>query len=117
MKAKRYLFSNMWSVIRGRDGGNQIFGCGLYSTELENSNFWACRETAPEFPSLVGYLDLPIRITLRRVLGLLTIIILKRVSHSAFFQSNKFTECKVKDEKEVVDSLMVFNLQKVIHPF
>ena len=36
---------------------------------------------------------------LRRVFGLLTAMILKRASESIFFHSNKFTACKVKDEK------------------
>ena len=44
------------------------------------------------------------RETPRRVLDLLTVMILKRVSESIFFQSNKFTACKVKDEKEVANS-------------
>ena len=34
-----------------------------------------------------------------------------------FFQSNKFTACKVRDEKRVAKSLMVFNLRKIIHLF
>ena len=42
-------------------------------------------------------------------------MILKRVSESMFFQSKKFTACKVKDEKEVTNSLMAFNLLKIIH--
>ena len=39
------------------------------------------------------------------------------MSESIFFQSNKFTACKVKDEKEVANSLMAFNLLKIIRPF
>ena len=54
---------------------------------------------------------------MRRVLGLLTVMILKKVSESIFFQSNKFTACKVKDEKEMANSLWKFNLWKIIHPF
>ena len=69
------------------------------------------------FPSLVGHPDLPIRKTLRRVLDLLTIMILKKVSESIFFQINIFTACKFKDKKEVTNFLMVFNLLKIIHPF
>ena len=41
----------------------------------------------------------------------------RRVSESIFFQSNKFIAYKVKDEKEVANSLMAFNLLKIIHPF
>ena len=64
----------------------------------------------PQFPRLVGYPDLPMRKTLR-VVGLLTVMI--------FFQSKKFTACKVKDEKEetIFYFLMVFNLLKIIHSF
>ena len=66
--------------------------------------------------SLVENPNLPIRKT-QKFLGLLTIIILKRMSESIFFQSTKFTACKVKDEKEEANSLMEFNLLKIIHPF
>ena len=45
----------------------------------------------------------------------LTVMILKRVSESIFFQINKFTACKF--TKEVANSLMAFNLLKIIHPF
>ena len=64
----------------------------------------------PQFYRLVGYPDLPMRKTLRLV-GLLTVMI--------FFQSKKFTACKIKDEKEetIFYFLMVFNLMKIIHPF
>ena len=63
-----------------------------------------------KFPRLVGYSDLPMRKTLKAV-GLLTVTI--------FFQSKKFTACKIKDEKEEITFyfLMVFNLLKIIHPF
>ena len=47
--------------------------------------------SSPQFPHLVGYLDLAMRKTLR-VVGLLTVMI--------FFQRKKFTACKIKDEKE-----------------
>ena len=77
-------------------------------------NFLACRET-PQFPTLVEHPDVPIRKTLRRVLGLLTVMVLKRVSESIFSQSNKFTGCRVKDEKEVANFLMVFNLLMTVH--
>ena len=50
------------------------------------------------------------------MLGLLIVMVLKRVSESIFFQSNKFAACKVKDENEKANSLMTFNLLKVIHP-
>ena len=62
----------------------------------------------PQFSRLVGYPDLLTRKALRMV-GLLTVII--------FFQSKKFTACKIKDEKEeiIFDFLMVFNILKIIH--
>ena len=44
-------------------------------------------------PCLVGHPDLPMRKILK-VVGLLTVMI--------FFQSKKFTACKVKDEKEEI---------------
>ena len=59
----------------------------------------------------------PIRKTLRIVLVLLTVVALKIVSESIYFQSNIFIGWKVKDGKEVAQSLMVLNLLKIIHPF
>ena len=50
------------------------------------------------------------------MLGLFTVKFLKRVSQY-FFQSNKFTAHKIKDEKEVANSLTVFSLLKIIHLF
>ena len=44
----------------------------------------------PQFPCLVGHPNLPMRKTLR-VVGLLAAMV--------FFQSKKFTACKMKDEK------------------
>ena len=38
------------------------------------------------------------------MLGLLIVMVLKGVSESIFFQSNKFAACRVKDEKELVNS-------------
>ena len=57
-----------------------------------------------ETPSLKGNSDLPISKALESVLGLLTAMNFKRVSESTFFQSNKFTACKVKDGKEAAKS-------------
>ena len=53
--------------------------------------------------------------TMKIAFGLLTII-LKRMSESVFFQSNKFTACKVGDETEVANYLVAFSLLKVIYP-
>ena len=52
----------------------------------------------------------PLSLSLRSVLVLLTVITLKRVTKSIFFQSNKFTGRKVKDRKEVAKSFIVFNI-------
>ena len=46
--------------------------------------------------------------------NLYTVMILKRMSESIFFQINKFTACKTKDKKEVANSLMGLNLVKII---
>ena len=45
------------------------------------------------------------------MVGLLTVMI--------FFERNKFTACKIKDEEEeiIFYFLMVFNLLEIIHPF
>ena len=76
-----------------------------------------CLKAIRDLYPFVGHPDLTIKKTLRRVLGLLTVMILKSVIEGIFFQSNKFTACKVKDEKEVANCLMVFSLLKIINPF
>ena len=103
----------MWSVIRGGTGRID-FLVGVIPTEGESSTVWACRENL-QVPHLVGYPNLTIRKTLRRVLGLFTVMILKRVSESIFRQRSKFTALKVKDGKEVANYLMAFNQLKIIH--
>ena len=52
----------------------------------------------PPIRSLSGTSYSPHKENSRRVLGLLTVMILKKVSESIFFQSNTFRACKVKDE-------------------
>ena len=108
----------MWSVIRGGTGGLNFLE-EWYLTEGKSSKFSACREIylRHQFPPLVGHLDLPITKTLARVLSLPTVMILKRSNESIFFQSNKFTACMVKDEKQVANTLMAFNILKILHPF
>ena len=103
------FFSNMWSVIK-----NSIFWWGWSKGKVQT---FGLSGRQPPIPSLSGTSWFPIRKTLRRVLGLLIVMILKRVIDSVFFQSNKFTACKVKDEKEVANCLMAFTLLKIIHPF
>ena len=41
----------------------------------------------------------------------------KSVREYIFYQSNKFTACKVRDGKGAAKFLMLFNLRKIIHPF
>ena len=71
----------------------------------------------PSLTPLVGNPDLLMRKTLRSVTYMFTAMTLKRVSESVFLQSNTFRACKVKDGKEVAESLTVFNLLKIIHIF
>ena len=101
----------------GRDKVTQFFGEVFIQQKGEVQLYWLARGAPPQFLPLVGHPDLPIRKTLRRMLDLLIVMILERVSESIFFQNNKFTACKIKDGKEVANSLMVFNLLKIIHPF
>ena len=96
------------------DRGTQFFIGGDIQQKMRVQTFWLAGRPS-KVPTLVGYPDLPIRKTLRRVLDSLTIMILKRVSESIFFQINKFTACKF--TKEVANSLLAFNLLKIIHPF
>ena len=87
----------MWSVISGGTGGLNI-SVGLISNRKEKLKILAFREI-PQFPPLVRHPNLLIRKSPRKVVGVLAVIILKRVSESFFFQSNKLTACKVKDGK------------------
>ena len=101
-----------------RDRGGQFFDGGDILNRRGKFKFLGMQGDPPcQFPALVGHPDLPKRKTLKWVLGLVTVMILKRVSESIFFQSNKFTTYKIKDEKEVANSLMAFNLLKIIHTF
>ena len=97
------------------DRGTQLFGRGDVTQKRKIQTFWLAED--PKSLLLVGHLDLPIKKALRRVLDLLTVMILKRVSESIFFQINKFTACKFKDKKEVANSLMALNLLKIVHTY
>ena len=98
----------MWSVIAGR----------TYPTEGRSSNILTWISNHPfQFSPLVGHPDFPIRETLRKMLGLLTVMILKKYSVSIFFHRKRFTAYEIKDRKEVKNSLTVFHLLKIIHPF
>ena len=97
----------MWSAISGGKGGFKVLVGGDIQQKGKLQTYGLAGRANTQLLPLVGHPDLPIRKTLRRVLGLFDAMILKRVTESIYFQSNKFTTCKVKDEKEVVNSLMV----------
>ena len=99
-------------MIRGQKGS--FFSGDDMKHKMKAQIFWRTGRPT-KFSPLVGHPDLPIRKTLRRVLDSLTVMILKRVSESIFFQINKFTEYKF--TKEVAKFLMAFNLLKIIHSF
>ena len=78
-------------VVRGRDGPwDSIFWWNDVQEEGKVQTFWRRSPypkkgaPPPQFPPWVGHLDLSIRKTLRRVVGLPTVMILKRVSESIF---------------------------------
>ena len=100
-----------------KDRATQYFCGSDIQQQWKVQTFGLAKGTSRQIPFLGGTLNLPIEKPLRRVLGLLTIIILKRVSENIFFQSIKFTTCKVKEEKEVTNSLIAFSLLTIIHPF
>lgn len=75
------------------------------------------RDRGTQFFGGVIPLDLSLTKTLRKVLSLHTAMILKRVSETIFFQSNKSAGCKVKDEREIGSSLKAFSVPKIIHLF
>ena len=82
------------------------------------SNILACSGTYPKpSPSLSGTPWFPLRETLRRVIGLLTVMFLQRESESIFFQSHKFTQFNIKDRSEVKSYLMVCDILKITHGF
>ena len=65
---------------------------------------------------LVANSDLLIKNAMERALSVIDVRNFKKVRQSIFFQSSRFTACKVRDRKLVAQSLMAFNLRKVIHP-
>ena len=67
---------------------------------------------------LVANSDLLIKNAIERALSVIAVRNFKKVREreSIFFQSSRFTACKVRDRKLVAQSLMAFNLRKVIHP-
>ena len=118
---QRYLFpiGGPWS---GEGRGYSIFWWAWYPIEVvegrePTQGFGLDGGASLKVFPLEGYLDLSIRKPPRCVLHLLTVMILKRVSESIFFQSSKFTACYVKHGKEGANTLMLFNLLKTIPPF
>ena len=80
------------------DAGTRFFSEGKIQQKGEVQTFsYAGNRPPPQFPPLVANPDLPIRKTLMRVVGLLTVM--ERVSQSIFFQSKGFTACKFKMKK------------------
>ena len=74
------------------DRWSQFFAGGDFQRKGKLQTFWLTgRLPHLSFFFLVGHPDLPIRKTLRRVLDLLPVMILKRVSESIFFEINKLT--------------------------
>ena len=83
-----------------RDKGTQFFG-GTLSNSKGKFKCLACKESPPpRFGPLVGHPDLPIRKTLRRVLGLLTVILLAGIGESIFFIARNLHRVRLKVEKE-----------------
>ena len=67
-----------------RDKRAQFFG-GVMSNRRGKFKILGLQEDSPQSPPLVGHLDLPIRKVLMKVVGLLSVMILKRVCESIFF--------------------------------
>ena len=92
----------IWSMIMGWTWG--LFLVGVISSKRQKFKLLGFQGSphpaSCQFPPLTGHHNLPLGKTLRTVLGLLAVMVLKRVSEIIFFWSNKFTACKVKDEKE-----------------
>ena len=102
------LFSNMCSV----EGEGRLTGGNIQ--QIEKVQTFSLARGLPEFPPLVWHPNLSIRKIEECLVYLLQWFEKSEWEH--FFQSNKFTAWKVKDEKEVANSLMKFNLLKIIHP-
>ena len=96
LKAVRVAFFPIYGVwSRGR-GLNFLSG-GDIKQKGKVQTFWLAGGP-PKFSPLVGHPDLSIRKTLRRVIDLLTVMVLKKMSEIIFFQINIFTKCKFKGE-------------------
>ena len=78
---------------QGRDEETQFFGVGVSNRRRKFKLFGLQVEPPTPIPSFNGTSDLYVK---KR---LFTVMILKKVSGSNFFQFNKFTVCKIKDGK------------------
>ena len=117
LKAIRDTFSNIWSAVRvGAAGLNFLV---VISNKSGIFKILALRGEPPHPRSLPQWESwCPHKWNQKEnVLGLFTLMILKIVSESIFFQSKKFIACRFKDVKEVAKSLMAFNLVKIIRLF
>ena len=84
------FFANRWSVIAGG-----VSGLSFLVQQNGKVPSFGLEWRPPKCTPLVGHLDLHIKKTLRSIFGLLTVMILKKVSEILLFQRNKFTACKV----------------------
>ena len=82
----------MWSVTRERTGGLNFLVRGYHAEE-------GGRELSPQTPPLLVDTDPPIRKLLKRVLGLLTVLFLKRVSETIYFKATNLQH-RLKEVKE-----------------
>ena len=88
----------MWSG----ETSTQFFGEGDTQQKGKIQIFWLAGRL-PQFFFLLGHAGLPIRKTLRRVLDLLTVMILKRLTESIFFQINEVTaSLKIKKRWQIL---------------
>ena len=86
----------------GRDRRSQYFGGGDIQQKKKVQIFDLAKrgETPhPQLLPLVGHPNLPIRKTLRRMLGQLTVISLTRLSENISFQSNNLQHLRLKMKK------------------
>ena len=109
LKAIRYIFFQYVVCDQGRQGRQGVISKKRGKFKL------LTLQRYPPIPSL-SVTSYSLHKENWRVPGLLSKMILKRASDSIFFQSNEFTAWEVKDKKEVANSLMKFNLLKIIHP-
>ena len=82
LKAIKNTFSPICGLWPGKGQADSIFWCGDIKQKREGG-----RELSPQTPPLLVDTDLPIRKLLKRVLGQLTVLFLKRVSETIYFKA------------------------------